>query len=88
MAHFNDSLPKAQWGQALNHMQSALKILEETEAPGDVAPHLDLAMSRLEQALGRNPADNSGQSLHEQIDKAFAAVMAEGAKKPPALVWT
>jgi hypothetical protein len=88
MPFFTDSLPLVQWGQALDHMQSALKILDESQAPDDIGPHLDLAMSRLEHAMGRDPAENSALSLHQQIDEAFAAVMAERPKDAPALVWS
>jgi hypothetical protein len=37
--------------EALVHMESALAILEETDGPGDVAAHLDLAISRLDDFL-------------------------------------
>lgn len=86
MPLFTDS-PPSQWGQALDHLKSALTILDETNAPETVAPHLDLAICRLEEAMGRDPAENSVPSLRDEIDEAFAAVMAEKAGDEPALIW-
>jgi hypothetical protein len=85
MAFFKDSPPE--WGDALDHLKSALRILDETNAPDDIAPHLDLSMCRLEEAMGRSPNENSAQCLHEQIDEAFANVMAETTNAPAPMVW-
>lgn len=41
------STPKP--AQALERMLSALRILDELEAPGDIGSHLDLAIARLRQ---------------------------------------
>jgi len=86
MPLFTDQSPPKEWSRALDHLLSAIKILDETQAPSNIAPHLDLAISRLEEALGRESADNSARSLHQEIDEAFVAVMAEGPKHS-ALVW-
>lgn len=40
------------FGQALLHMEEALRILDEAVAPSDIGAHLDLAMCRLRQIAG------------------------------------
>lgn len=64
---------KAKWNEALRQMQSALDALDETEAPADIGSHLDLAICRLEHALGCDSADNSVQQLRAEIENALAA---------------
>jgi hypothetical protein len=39
------------WTEALELMRQALKMLDESSAPSHVAPHLDLAINRLEEAI-------------------------------------
>jgi hypothetical protein len=54
--------------QALSYVQSALQILDSSQAPADIAAHLDLAMCRLQDFLGQHssgatpPAERSAQS--------------------------
>ena len=36
---------------ALSHMQTALKLLDEVDAPADIGAHLDLAVCRLQERL-------------------------------------
>ena len=85
MALFTDPRPTDQWNEALEHMEMALKILDETQAPDDIGPHLDLAMCRLEVALGRNPSENSVQSLRQELEDAFLTVERE--QPAAARVW-
>lgn len=37
--------------EALNHLQSAIELLDEGTAPGHIAAHVDLAVNELERAL-------------------------------------
>jgi hypothetical protein len=39
------------WEEALTLMRSALRLLDDSEAPADVGAHLDLAIIRLEAAV-------------------------------------
>jgi hypothetical protein len=41
---------------ALEQMESALQILDDLDAPADIGAHLDLALHRLRQEIGRKPA--------------------------------
>ena len=43
----DDSAPAGQTDEALRHIEAALRLLDETDAPSDVGAHLDLAMHRL-----------------------------------------
>jgi TPR repeat protein len=36
---------------AFNHLQSAIELLDQAAAPGNIAAHLDLAMHQLQGAL-------------------------------------
>jgi hypothetical protein len=37
---------------ALQHIQSAIELLDQAEAPGQIAAHLDLALHQLADTLG------------------------------------
>jgi hypothetical protein len=87
MPLFTDSPLPTAWRQALNHMQSALILLDESDAPEDVAAHLDLALCRLEVAMGRSSDENSVPGLHKQIEDAFASVMEDAPLEPAATAW-
>lgn len=52
------------WDDALAAMRRALHILDETQAPGDIGAHLDLAIARLVDTKDatRDNADMSEQS--------------------------
>lgn len=65
------SSTKAIWVEALQHMLSALDMLDETGAPGDVGSHLDLAICRLEKALGHDDRNNTVKSLRTELERAF-----------------
>ena len=43
--------------EALHLMTSALNILDQEKAPGDVGAHLDLAIERLRQSMNSAPPD-------------------------------
>lgn len=59
--------------RALQQMQAALEILDELGAPGHIASHLDLAICRLEQALGMGPhAQTSVQTMISQLENELA----------------
>ena len=48
------------FSRARREMIRALAILDQLDAPGEVASHLDLAICRLEQHLGMNTRTNDG----------------------------
>jgi hypothetical protein len=49
------------WAEALELMRQALKMLDESCAPSHVAPHLDLAINRLEEAI-QSPEEEESPS--------------------------
>jgi hypothetical protein len=51
----NDSLGSAgsKLAEAMTLMQQALQLLDETDAPADIGAHLDLAIVRLGEAMGK-----------------------------------
>jgi hypothetical protein len=77
---------EAKWNEALQHMLSALDVLDQSDAPDDIAPHLDMAIWRLEDALGCNPAENSVERLHTVIENALMNV-SEGMTNLDASLW-
>jgi hypothetical protein len=57
MQVIHDSLTAARWNDALAHMEQALSILDHADAPPEIGGHLDLAVTRLQEALhGKAPA--------------------------------
>lgn len=55
--------------RALRQMHAALEILDEVDVRADIASHLDLAISRLEETLGVGPhAQTSIQTLISQLE--------------------
>ncbi len=59
--------------RALQQMHVALEILDGVHASGDIASHLDLAICRLEQALGTGPhAPTSVQVMISKLEKELA----------------
>lgn len=59
--------------RALRMMHAALEILDEIDAPGDIASHLDLAICRLERSLGTGPHAKTGvQTLFCQLQNELA----------------
>ena len=67
--------------EALNHMIEALEILDHCDASANVSSHLDLAICRLEDALGM--AENA-PGLQTELAEAFQTVPLES---KPVLVW-
>jgi hypothetical protein len=55
----NASGDRGKWTLALDHLTEALKLLDESDAPGDIAPHLDLAMHNLRSAIARDAQSRS-----------------------------
>jgi len=41
------------WREALNQLESAIDLLDEADAPGDIGGHLQLAIDRLKSAISR-----------------------------------
>lgn len=39
------------WNKALTHMKSALRLLDESEAPIEIGAHLDFTICNLEEAI-------------------------------------
>lgn len=58
LAEFNPDEPQssASLSEALERMEEALQILDNLGAPADIGAHLDLALHRLRQEIGRTPA--------------------------------
>ena len=71
---------KAKWSEALRQMRSALDALDDSGAPGDIGSHLDLAICRLEDAIGFSGEDNTFQRLLTEVESALADPSADGAK--------
>jgi hypothetical protein len=58
LAEFSPDQPQSAGGSlrdALTRMEEALEILDNLAAPGDIGAHLDLAVNRLRQEIGREP---------------------------------
>lgn len=77
MLTISDSLPSSRWTEALLFIQQALDILDETDAPGDIGSHLDLAFCRLEQELRECAGAQSPLCLQEEAARALADVRGE-----------
>jgi hypothetical protein len=63
---------EAKWHEALQCMEAALDTLDVTGAPPDIGSHLDLAICRLECALGRGATENSIHELQGELERALA----------------
>jgi hypothetical protein len=64
-----NSQPASQWNEALVHMRGALDILDQSNAPADIGSHLDLAVSRLEEALHGKPPTTFVDQLREEMQR-------------------
>jgi hypothetical protein len=73
----SDLDPTGQWLEALRLMQSALEILDDSEAPGDAGSHLDVAISRLERLVGSRAMGDVHQ-LRRQIEEGLILAKIEG----------
>ena len=47
----------ANWGSALSQMQTALRMLDESDAPPQVGAQLDLAIQHLKDEIARAESD-------------------------------
>lgn len=45
---------------ALDHLERALRLLDDGDAPGDIGAHVDLAIHRLRGELGVLASDGNG----------------------------
>ena len=57
MVHHESRL---QWKEALRHMEAALEALDAADAPSVVGSHLDLAICRLRDLIGRSGVEIAG----------------------------
>lgn len=48
--------------QALQHLRSALQLLDEAAAPAEIGAHIDLAANQLELTIGEDPKGIGGTS--------------------------
>lgn len=55
LAQLNSEAPRCggSLNDALAYIEAALQILDDSTAPGDIGAHLDLAMHRLREEIGR-----------------------------------
>lgn len=49
--------------KALMCMQSALQLLDNSDATADIGAHLDMAICRLKDLLARSPHDQAGNGF-------------------------
>lgn len=54
--------------KALENMESALRLLDDLDAPADIGAHLDLAICRLKELVSVE-ADNAGETGARPIPK-------------------
>lgn len=45
----------AHWASALEHLQFAIRLLDESNAPAHIAAHVDLAVHQLQEAINTRP---------------------------------
>lgn len=48
----------AHWSAALEHLQFAIRLLDDSDAPAHIAAHIDLAVHQLQEAINTNPANH------------------------------
>lgn len=46
-----NAVPQTMMKSALQHLQAAIELLDQAEAPGQIAAHVDLAMHQLASTL-------------------------------------
>lgn len=68
MTKDDEPLQHGMLATALEHLQTAIELLDEAEAPGQIAAHVDLAAHQLADALGVDPTAivKSNGSSHSQ----------------------
>jgi hypothetical protein len=74
-----DVPPSSSWKQALHLLEEAQTILDESDAPGDVGCHLDMALKRLEACLGAR--ETSSPNIFAELDQALREVMQQPARE-------
>jgi len=45
----------AHWAAALEHLQFAIRLLDDSDAPAHIAAHIDLAVHQLQEAISGEP---------------------------------
>jgi hypothetical protein len=75
------SQPKPRLAKALEQMTTALEILDEIGAPGEIGATLDLAIARLRQMLGRD-GDSGMMALFSQLEDELSRIQG-GFDTPP-----
>ena len=51
--------PRQMMSDALDHLQAAIELLDEADAPGQIAAHIDLAFHQLDRHLAVDPKPGS-----------------------------
>jgi hypothetical protein len=74
---------RVQLSEALDHMATSLRILDELNVPGEIGAILDLAISRLEIALEINEAPTEVRSMRDRLEEEFSASSLEPARPNP-----
>lgn len=59
MRETTDTMYEDKLDLALKHLSSALELLDDARAPGDIGAHVDLAISRLKDVAGRSSSDRN-----------------------------
>ena len=54
---------------ALQHLQKAIELLDQADAPGQIAAHVDLAVHQLADALGVDLEAVAGPPSHLEFQK-------------------
>lgn len=53
----SDRVAVAHWATALEHLQLAIRLLDESNAPAHIAAHVDLAVHQLQEAITTRPSN-------------------------------
>lgn len=48
----------AHWSAALEHLQLAIRLLDDSDAPAHIAAHIDLAVHQLQEAINCDPRNS------------------------------
>ena len=54
---------------ALQHLQAAIELLDQADAPGQIAAHVDLAVHQLADTLGVDLETGLGSPTHFELQK-------------------
>lgn len=66
--------------EALGNMSNALFILDELDAPGEIATSLDLAIGRLSRLLRQGPEERA--PVHRMLEKLEREFVGTGEYRP------